>query len=53
MNDWAAEMMERHGMQRIQQGTAKGSPLLAGNLEKPRVDFDLLNWLPPADMRPQ
>ena len=34
MNDWAAEMMERHGMQRIQQGTAKGSPLLAGNRKR-------------------
>jgi hypothetical protein len=49
----SADLMARHGMHRIMQGTADRSPLLAGQPEKPRVDFDLLNWQPPKDGSPQ
>jgi hypothetical protein len=49
----SAELMARHGMHRIMQGTAHRSPLLAGNPDPPRVNFDLLNWQPPNDARPQ
>jgi hypothetical protein len=47
--------MIRHGLQRIMQGLADRSPLLAGQPEPPRVSFDLLNWQPsPAErVRPQ
>jgi hypothetical protein len=48
------ELMARYGMQRALQGTDPDhSLLLAGDVEKPRVDFDLLNWQPAEDARPQ
>jgi hypothetical protein len=49
----STELMIRYGMQRLMQGTAERSPLLAGQLENPRVNFDLLNWQPPKDARRQ
>jgi hypothetical protein len=53
MKDYDAELMARYGTLRVIQGTADHSPLLAGNPEKPRVNFDLLNWQPPQEMERQ
>jgi hypothetical protein len=46
VNDWTADLMARHGMQRVLQGTDDRSPLVTGAVEKPQVSFDLLNWTP-------
>jgi hypothetical protein len=51
--DYNEGLMIRHGMLRAMQGTADRSPLLAGNPEPPRADFDLNNWTPPPGGRLQ
>jgi hypothetical protein len=44
------KLMTRYGTALALQGNKLDrSPLLTGDVEKPRVDFDLLNWTPPAD----
>jgi hypothetical protein len=49
--DYNEQLMTRYGTALALQGTADRSPLLAGDVEKPRVDFPLLLWQPsPAEL---